>query len=113
MKTLTILAKQLLVWIDMGVDAKTKVTIGFMLLVIFAVGLFAMSTLAQQRDLYHEQMENYKETVSYLREENRILQHEKDECNKGRNDDLRIVAERSQRQKEISDSIHNMIKSLK
>jgi cell division protein FtsB len=100
------LIRRLIDWIDAGVDAKTKVTVGLLFLGIWGITFFAYNQSRDQRN-------DAKENIQYLRKQNTSLQEQINKCNQERTADMTRVAERSQRAKEIQDSILNIIRSLK
>lgn len=103
MKNLT---RRLLDWIDAGVDAKTKVTVGLLFL-----GIWGITFFAYKQNLY--QRKDAKENNEYLRKQLAIAQEQLNKCNQERTADMTRVAERSQRAKDVQDSILNIIRSLK
>lgn len=104
---------KLIAWIDAGVDAKTKVTVGILIIGVYLIGVFALGVMKEQRNDAIRRSEDDKEHVIYLRKKVDTLEKKLSDCNHGWNEDLRSSAERSQRQKERSDSINNIIKSFK
>ena len=100
------LINRLLSWIDAGVDAKTKVTVGLLFLGIWAITVFAIKQARDQRN-------DAKENIEYLRKQLDIAKQENVKCNQERTADMTKVAERSQRAKEVQDSILNIIRSIK
>ncbi len=100
------LIRRLLDWIDAGVDAKTKVTVGLLFLGIWGMTLFAYKQSRDQRN-------DAKENTEYLRKQLTNAQDQVNKCNQERTADMTRVAERSQRAKEVQDSILNIIRSLK